>query len=247
MNGWRAFPISAAVMALFAAVAAPASAQTTAPTMSTSIAVVELFTSQGCNSCPPADRLLGELAQRGDVIALSLHVDYWDYLGWKDSFAFKATTARQHAYARALGGRGVYTPQMVVGGVAHAVGSDGAAVSGLIEKAKRTAALPILIEREGAGMVVRLPASSVPKGAVIWFVEFDARHDVPVARGENGGKTLSYHNVVRRMEKLGSWDGTAQRLTLPPVSPSRAGGCAVLVQAGDAGPILGAVKIDLRA
>ena len=239
MNIWRAFLLSAA--ALFAA---PAMA---AEVTAKPVAVVELFTSQGCDSCPPADRLLGELAQRDDVIALSLHVDYWDYLGWKDSFASKETTARQHAYARALGERGVYTPQAVVGGVAHAVGSDRAAVSRLFEKAKKIATLALVVEREGANMAVRLPASTVPKGAVVWFVEFDARHDVAVARGENSGKNLTYHNVVRRMEKLASWDGTAQRLTLPPVSPSPNGGCAVLIQAGEAGPILGAVKIDLRS
>ena len=239
MNIWRAFLMTATAFFATPTLAADVTARP--------VAVVELFTSQGCNSCPPADRFLGELAQRDDVIALSLHVDYWDYLGWKDSFASKATTARQHAYARALGERGVYTPQMVVGGMAHAIGSDAAAVNRLFEKAKQTATLALIVEREGANMAVRLPAASVPKGAVVWLVEFDARHDVPIARGENSGKTISYHNVVRRLEKLASWDGTAQRLTLPPAPANRNGGCAVLIQAGEAGPILGAVKIDLRS
>jgi hypothetical protein len=239
MHTRRTLLLSAAALA-----AAPAfSAEATAKP----VAVIELFTSQGCNSCPPADAFLGELALREDVIALSLHVDYWDYLGWKDSFATKATTARQHAYARVLGGRGVYTPQVVVGGMAHAVGSDRAAVSRLFDKARQTAVLALAVEREGGNMAVRLPASSAPKGAVVWFVEYDARHDVPIARGENSGKTLSYHNVVRRLEKLAAWDGTAQLLALPPAPALRDGGCAVLVQQGEAGPIIGAVKIDLRS
>jgi hypothetical protein len=240
MHNRRTLLLSAAA----ALVATPAfSAEMTARP----VAVVELFTSQGCNSCPPADKLLGELAMRDDVIALSLHVDYWDYLGWKDSFASKATTARQHAYARTLGERGVYTPQAVVGGTAHAIGSDGAAVRRLLDKAKQTAALALVVEREGASMAVRLPPASAIKGAAVWFIEYDARHDVAIARGENGGKTLSYHNVVRRLEKIASWDGTAQRLTLPPASAPRDGGCAVLIQADEAGPIIGAVKIDLRS
>jgi hypothetical protein len=206
------------------------------------MAVVELFTSQGCSSCPPADVVLGELAQRDDVIALSLHVDYWDYIGWKDSFASREMTARQRGYARSLGATGVYTPQAVVGGLAHAVGSDRAALNALLAKAKRNAALALAVERDGPDLVLRLPAAD-PVTATVWLVEFDARHEVTIARGENAGRKLAYHNVVRRLEKLGAWNGGAQTLRLPQLSPERSG--AVLVQAGDTGPILGAIRIGV--
>jgi hypothetical protein len=204
--------------------------------------VVELFTSQGCSSCPPADAFLGELAKRDDVIALSLHVDYWDYIGWKDSFASKDMTSRQRSYARAMGATGVYTPQAVVGGAAHAVGSDRAAVNALLAKARRNATLALAVERDGQDMVLILPAAS-PVTATVWLVEFDARHEVPIARGENAGKKLAYHNVVRRLTKISAWDGGAQSLRLPALPPGR-GGQAILVQAGDTGPILGAIKVD---
>ena len=208
------------------------------------VAVVELFTSQGCSSCPPADALLGELAKRDDVIALSLHVDYWDYIGWKDSFASKEMTARQRSYARSLRASGVYTPQAVVGGAAHAVGSDRAALTALLAQAKRAASLPLALERDGPNAILDLPAAAKPVAATVWLVEYDARHEVAIARGENAGQKLAYHNVVRRLDKLGQWHGEARRLTLPAATPGRSG-AVVLVQAGDTGPILGAIRIDV--
>jgi hypothetical protein len=201
--------------------------------------VVELFTSQGCNSCPPADALLAELSQREDIVALSLHVDYWDYLGWHDTFASRATSDRQHAYARSLGERRVYTPQAVVGGRFHAVGSDRAAVEALIAEARATPAMPLDIT---PGPALRLPERRGIEPATVWIVGLDALREVPVARGENAGRTLVYRNVVREIRKLGEWRGQPMTLPLPDDLAGR-DGRIVLVQSGVAGPILGCRRL----
>ena len=209
--------------------------------------VVELYTSQGCNSCPPADAILGDLAARDDVIALSFHIDYWDYLGWKDTFSSAESTQRQKQYARFLGARGVYTPQMVIGGVAHAVGSRRDRVEELIEAVaarERTHAEVSFAEGSPGEVLVRIGAAAPPSGpkSAIWLVRFDATQTVPIERGENAGRTITYHGVVRDIERIGWWKGEALELSLQ-LADLRAGGrdgCAVIVQRGSHGEIQGA-------
>jgi hypothetical protein len=208
------------------------------------MAVIELFTSQGCNSCPPADAFLGELARREDVIALSLHVDYWDYLGWKDSFANRRMTERQQAYAKTMGRGRVYTPQAVIGGSAHAVGSNRSEIEALLAKARDGRQLALVVERAPGGRLkVRLPEAKADRPAAVWLISFDPRHDVAIGRGENAGNTFTYTNVVRDIVRLGTWQGPAVDFDLP-VDAGSARGCAVIVQTGETGPVLGAVRID---
>ena len=209
------------------------------------LTVVELFTSQGCSSCPPADTLLGELAGRADVLALSQHVDYWDYIGWKDTFGRRAATERQHAYAKRLGGRYVYTPQMVIAGRTETVGSDRRLIERLLAEPRPAAMPPAVSIQRGADNQIRLlfPAKSNAETATVWLVEFDPRREVVIDRGENSGKTLAYYNVVREFRKLGTWHGREQVLTLDP-SAIQHEGCAVIVQSGETGPILAAVRIS---
>ncbi|MDP6689364.1 MAG: DUF1223 domain-containing protein [Alphaproteobacteria bacterium] len=211
--------------------------------------VVELYTSQGCNSCPPADRLLGRLAARDDIIALTFNVDYWDYLGWKDTLAQPSHTERQRHYAAALRNRSVYTPQMVIGGRQHAVGSDAAAVEAAIEaeKGHMSAAAPNLRlqHKDGRILVLLGAAENKRADATIWLVRFDRRRDVPIQRGENAGSKLSYYNVVRDMRALGQWRGQAQEMNLSREDLAEGGrdGCAIIVQNGPVGPVLAAARI----
>ncbi|MCR9219361.1 MAG: DUF1223 domain-containing protein [Alphaproteobacteria bacterium] len=210
--------------------------------------VVELFTSQGCSSCPPADAYLAEtLAHRADVIALSYHVDYWDYIGWEDPFADPAFTARQRAYGAALGERYVYTPQMVVDGRRHAVGSRRGAVEAAIAAARadRAAAAPSLtLERRPDGALsVRVDGAEGPSSARVLLVSFDRAHETAVGRGENGGRRLVNARVVRALEPLGVWTGGAWAGRAPAERLVGDGGAAVLLQQGEAGPILAAAMI----
>jgi hypothetical protein len=211
--------------------------------------VVELYTSQGCNSCPPADRLLGELANRDDLIALTFNVDYWDYLGWKDTLAQPAHTERQRHYAAALHNRSVYTPQMVIGGRQHAVGSDAAAVDAAIEAEQRHGSgRPILAlaHKDGRILVSLAAATNKRADATVWLVRYDRRQDVPIQRGENAGNNLSYFNVVRDMRALDQWHGQAMQMDLSREELAEGGrdGCAIIVQKGPVGPILAAARIS---
>ena len=201
--------------------------------------VVELFTWQGCNSCPPADRVLGELAQRPDVLALSFHVTYWDRLGWPDTFGLAAATDRQYAYARMIDRERVYTPQMVIDGRVELVGSRRSAVMAIIR---------LLKERPLAGPDLRLSEGELAVGpgvgrGMIWLATFDRRHDVQITRGENAGRTLAYHNVVRKLRPLARWRGEAARLSLDLDDRDDGAGMAILLQAED-GEILNALRGD---
>jgi len=217
--------------------------------------VVELFTSQGCSSCPPADALLGELAARPDIVALAFHVDYWDYIGWKDPHANPASTARQRSYAGALGLRMVYTPQMVVDGRTDVVGSARGEVTSAIEDAAQRPKLAVAIEPDGnGGHRVVIPAASgelAGREATIWLAVFDSAQETKVKRGENGGRTLKEYNIVREWRQIGSWNGDALTLPLDVAPPLDAGpdadrnGCAVIVQEGPVGPVLGAAILSL--
>ena len=211
--------------------------------------VVELFTSQGCSSCPPADAYLGELAGRDGVLALSMHVDYWNALGWKDPFSSPEVTARQRAYANTLGGRYVYTPQMVVGGRAHAVGSDRAKIERLIAEARQAAPRGpdlALIHDPAGRVVVRVGAAPAAGPARLWLVAFDDRHATPVPSGENTGRTLTNSNVVRALRPIGTWSGAAKEVSVDIAAEIAAGygNCAVLLQL-DSGAILAAAAMRL--
>jgi hypothetical protein len=212
------------------------------------LVVVELFTSQGCNSCPPADALLAELAGRPDILALSIHVDYWDYIGWKDPFASPQHSERQRDYVAKLGLRYVYTPQIVVDGRHDVVGSKRRAVLRAIETAVAAKPSVAVTLSDADGGRVQLSEGEAPdSGATVWLVTFDDRHDTPVVRGENRGKTLHNANVVRELVLLGTWAGKAKAYPLD-FAKARAegrGGCAVIVQEGAGGPVLGAGVFDL--
>jgi hypothetical protein len=213
-------------------------------------AVVELFTSQGCSSCPPADQLLGELAGRPDVIALSLPVDYWDYLGWKDTLAQPAFSARQRAYASGRGDKQVYTPQVIVNGSKPIVGSDRVRIETVIAKLSHSGALPVPVsvtETNGAAAVEVGAAPSGAPAAEVWLVPVVKAREVAIGRGENKGRTITYANVARNMVKLGDWSGQPARFDVP-LTIARSGDAeayVVLLQVSDdakPGPILGAAR-----
>jgi hypothetical protein len=209
--------------------------------------VVELFTSQGCSSCPPSDQQLGELAKRSDLLPLSLHVDYWDYIGWKDPFASPVNTERQRGYARSLKQRYVYTPEMVVGGLVHDPGYDQAKVGKMLRMAAERSgprAHPALARAAGNGIAVTLPETHLTTPCDVWLVTFDRQHRTDVARGENKGATLVNHNVVRSLEKLATWNGEAARWTVPAERVGLGQSVAVVVQQASFGPIIGASRLD---
>jgi hypothetical protein len=218
-------------------------------------AVIELFTSQGCSSCPPADKLAGELARDPSFVVLSLAIDYWDYLGWKDTNALPGHGNRQRAYARVRGDREVYTPQVVVNGVAHVIGSDRAAIDAAIAHTRKkagTMALPVTLAVADGQVTVTVPAAKGEhsKGE-IWLCPLSADVAVAIGRGENSGHTVTYHNVVRRWVKLGDWTGSARTVTvaLREVAGEGIDSLAVVLQAGSKespGPMLGAAVTPLR-
>ena len=208
--------------------------------------VVELFTSQGCSSCPPADEVLGELTKKNDVIALSLPVTYWDYLGWKDTLADPSFTQRQRNYAHQMDLRQVYTPQMVIDGQVNVVGSHGDEVADIITARQNLpSGPPITLSHRGDDMAVAIAPSNVQANVLILPVS--ALEEVSVRRGENGGHKLRYHNVVRDVRRIGSYDGTAFAKTLTMVSMwmKDADRCAVLLQDPQSGAILSAAMLDV--
>jgi hypothetical protein len=218
-------------------------------------AVIELFTSQGCSSCPSADRLLGELANDSSLVAMSLPIDYWDYLGWKDTLARPRHSARQRSYSKARGDREVYTPQVVVNGTAQVLGSDKGAIERAIQQTGKSEKLmvPVSVAFSPDRLVVTVHEASGAQGqpAEVWLCAVAKRVPVTITRGENRGKTIDYHNVVRRWVKLGEWTGSAQTRTLAGAdfSSDGADSVAVIVQSGASekpGKILGAALAKLR-
>ncbi len=205
--------------------------------------VVELFTSQGCSSCPPADAILAELARRDDVIALALHVDYWDYIGWKDEFADPAFTVRQRGYARAAGSRSIFTPQMIIAGEDHVIGAKPMKLNELLMKhSGRPSSVKINLSRDGNQVNVAANADKkFPTGAVVQVVTYIPKARVNIRRGENAGHTFDYYNVVQDLIEVGTWDGR---------SPFRASArvptnlpVVVLIQEQNSGPMLGAARL----
>ncbi len=213
--------------------------------------VVELFTSQGCSSCPPADALLHTLAEREDVLALTLPVNIWDYLGWRDTLATSAFTHRQRAYVERLGGRSVYTPQMVIDGVTDAVGSRVAHVTRAIElrSEMKENDVPVHFGLNGDTVTITVGAGASGKEATLWLVRYVKQTPVVIERGENAGETITYANVVREMTPVGMWKGEVITLTIPKASLIAQGydGCAAILQEDGNGPILGAAVLELAA
>jgi hypothetical protein len=220
-------------------------------------AVLELFTSQGCSSCPDADKLLGEYAKdTSSFVALSLPIDIWDYLGWKDTLALAGHSARQRAYAELRGDRQVYTPQMVVNGSAHVLGSDRAAIEHAIAQTDRNTAvmsLPVLVSTSGGDLIVTIKgAPDGEPGGEVWLCPLASAIAVAIGRGENRGRTVTYHNVVRSWRKLGTFAGPDSSWSIPLSQIGKSGdvdGAAVLVQEGTRekpGVILGAAFTPIR-
>ena len=208
---------------------------------------VELFTSQGCSSCPPADAELGKLVWRPDIVALSFHVDYWDYIGWKDRFATKATTERQRIYARTLAQRYVYTPEMVVDGRVNQPGIDSDEIAAMLADARRqsmTRTTPTLNRLADGSLKISLLAAKLDGPADVMLFVYDRRHSTPVARGENEGRRIDNFNVVRRFERVSQWTGAEATWTVPADRFQPDQGLAVLVQRADQGPVLGANKLE---
>ena len=204
--------------------------------------VVELFTSQGCSSCPPAEAVLGALAGRADILPLGFHVTYWDRLGWRDPFSFEGATRRQSDYAAHLGA-GTFTPQLVVDGRESVIGSRGGEVAEAIRRAAQGTgdAAPVALTRAGEGVAIRVGArtGAGSGGARVLLVGFDRQHRTEIRRGENGGRSLVQANVVRSIRDLGPWTGAA--LAFTEAAPAGAD-AAVLLQEPN-GRIVGAARL----
>jgi len=177
--------------------------------------VVELYTSQGCSSCPPADRLLEELAMRDDVIALAMHVDYWDYLGWKDTMGRAEHTERQKAYAHVAGSRSIYTPQMIVAGTSHVVGYKPMQLADALAQAvARDPGVELAVRRSGSSITIEAqPEPGLASNLMVQVVRYIPKYDVSIKRGENAGKVITYVNAVTDITEIGRWNGR-QRLNL---------------------------------
>ena len=180
--------------------------------------VVELYTSQGCSSCPPADEYLAKLAQEPGIIALALHVDYWDYIGWKDKFGNPKFTDRQRAYARASGSTTIYTPQMIVAGVDRVEGSDPGRVAGDIRRHQSADAMVVLqLMRKGNTLTIRAtPVARIDQRLIVQLVRYRPRESVAIKHGENAGRTIDYANIVTSWTRVGDWSGAGDlNMTVP--------------------------------
>jgi hypothetical protein len=239
------------------------------------VAVLELFTSQGCSSCPPADRLVGQFSNDPSLVALSIPIDYWDYLGWRDTLASPAHSARQRAYARARGDGQVYTPQIVVNGAADALGSDQGSVERAITQANHkpgVMSLPVHLSVSNGALNVSIASADKAQGEVqasvqssvqalaqplaqtsaeVWLCPLSKSVAVAIGRGENRGRTVTYHNVVRNWVKLGNLSGAQTNWNVP-IAQIKADGidaAAIVVQEGTRerpGIILGAALTDIK-
>ncbi|MBN8990705.1 MAG: DUF1223 domain-containing protein [Rhizobiales bacterium] len=219
-------------------------------------AVVELFTSQGCSSCPPADQIIGELAKDPNVIALSMPIEYWDYLGWKDTLADSRFSARQKAYSQMRGDRDVYTPQVIVNGSANVIGSDRAAIDSAIQNTQKTTgvmSVPVTMTLSGKQINVSVAASkaATPGHGEVWICSVSKAVPISIGRGENRGRQVTYYNVVRNILKVGDWNGSSGSWTVPLENISRDGVDAAVVYVQDGnrekpGPMLGAAYTALR-
>ena len=230
---WRSIALALLMLTGFGAAA---------EAQSNKLVVVELFTSQGCSSCPPADAFLHELAAREDVLALGLHVDYWDYIGWKDTFGHTAFSERQRAYAKVGSRRSVYTPQMIVNGQQHVVGNHPKEVNALVKTHQAAPALVIVdVARNGAKLSINARAEGGGEAAVL-LVRYMPKGVAQIRRGENAGKDITYANIVTEITVLQIWD-----MAKPLSASARVSGedsAAILVQRRGHGPILAAARAD---
>ncbi len=237
-----------AALGVLVAVASPASADPPPTT------VLELFTSQGCASCPPADALFAQYSKRPDVLALTYNVDYWDYLGWKDTLASPDNSDRQRQYATARGDNQIYTPQLVVDGLTHMVGSDAKLVDKAILANAGTLTVPLTLSSSPDAITVTVADAIKPNmpHATLWLVLFNPSVSVMVDKGENGGKTLTYANVVRKLRPVAMWRGQLMSVDIPmsELTHTKAIRGAVVLQVdkgdGKLGSVIGVATIDLK-
>lgn len=229
--------------------ASGAVAQTTAPDNQPK-AVLELYTSQGCSSCPAADALLGDYVKKGDVVGLTLPVDYWDYLGWKDTLADAKFTARQRAYAKSRGDGRIYTPQIVVNGLAHVNGAHAKDIDHAISKTAGKLSgsrVPVSVASRDGKIVIDVGAMAEGDktgDAAVWVAFLRKEVQVPVRKGENQGQMLTYYNVVREWKQAGTWNGRPLTIQVDRQSvKADVDGCAVLLQGGMTGPIVGSAYL----
>lgn len=214
-------------------------------------AVIELFTSQGCSSCPPADELFAKMANEPDVITLSLPVDYWDRLGWKDTFSKHAFTERQAAYAGVRGDGQVYTPQAVVNGRQHTIGSRRSGIDKAVTETSASLRVPLSVERKANEIIVSAGAvdgDNTARGKIVLMPILDARQ-VTIGRGENADRKVIYTNIVRDIIPIGTWNGRTAVIKIPAAQFKNYDGVVVLLQAGtiaQPGAIIGAARTSLR-
>jgi hypothetical protein len=229
---------------------AGAARQSFGQTASEPISVIELFTSQGCSSCPPADRLLQDFAQRPDVIALSFPVTYWDYLGWKDTLARPEYAERQRQYANIQGDGKVYTPEAVVNGVQSCVGSNRGEIESALRStlpALRKEAVPLTARHEGGRLIIETgaaPPGSEHKTGKVWVASVRRSAAVAIGRGENAGRVVTYTNIVRNLSEAGEWQGAPASYAIPLSSFAKDGDMfVVFLQTENLGPIVAAARI----
>lgn len=241
----------AAVALAFAGFTGATHADSTAKAPVRPLGVIELFTSQGCNSCPPADELFAKFAAQDDMVALAYHVTYWDYLGWQDELGSKDNTDRQYAYMRAFGARSVYTPQAVINGRTHVNGAKGEDVNGALANLAETGQgmnVDLKVTDNGDTFTIEVGAATGPASpAHVVIVHYQPPQVVDLQKGENKGRSVTYWNAVTDLHTAGMWHGQTQRFELPKSEVEKKGGCAVLLQAvgkdGVPGPILGAAVV----
>ena len=210
--------------------------------------LAELFTSQGCSSCPPADQIWAELQKRQDLVAISFNIDYWDYIGWKDTLAHRENTLRQQAYAKALGSRQVYTPQVIIDGTRDAVGNERKELFASLDSRvvqTRGKRLAVRLSQSGNVIQIEIGAGTAPQPATVWVAHTASVRRVTITNGENAGRTMVYSNVVRDLASAGTWNGRAVTLQVP-LEPRDKGeatdGVAAWVQLGSHGQVLGAAQ-----
>lgn len=215
-----------------------------APVKAEQVVVVELYTSQGCSSCPPADEFVAMLASDPRILPLALHVDYWDYIGWADRFAQAKFTDRQRAYAKAIGSRTIYTPQLIIGGQHRIEGfSPDETAARLREHLAAGSTITLSVTREGGQLVIRAEADPpLTEPLRVQLVRYAPEETVEIERGENAGKTITYHNIVTSWESLGDWKGGATLEMTAPINGDQPG--AVILQSAGPAAILAAARID---
>lgn len=241
--------LTALALAATAAAAALAPAAGAVEVRVNPVAVMELFTSQGCSSCPPADAMFERAGKRKDIVALAYHVDYWDYIGWPDSFGSADWSDLQRRYAKSWGSARVYTPQLIVNGVEGVVGSRQNEIDQALAAARLP--VPVMISQDGDVLNVAIEGKAGLSDAIVWLVTFRDRASVTIERGENQGREITYTQIVTGRQVLAMWEagsGAHFKLPLDEVMKGESNGAAILVQQenhGLPGPILGAAAFQL--